>query len=93
MCRNAPFEVAHPRRQPAVHRAQWGGQEEAEAVTGCSDPAAAGAWVLGRPATAISWAVIKQGGDGAVLCARGAAAPIHISALQVPASYHSPGVQ
>lgn len=58
-------------------------QEEAEAVTGMVDPAAAGAWVLGRPAAVTAWAAIKLGPGGAVLCARGAAAPIHIDALRV----------
>lgn len=56
-------------------------------MTGCADPATAGAWVLGRRGTATSWAVVKQGGDGAVLCARGAAAPIHIDALKVPPTH------
>lgn len=58
-------------------------QEEAEAVTGEADPAAAGAWVLGRPGCATSWAAIKLGPGGALLCARGAAAPLHIDALRV----------
>lgn len=67
-------------------------QEEAEAVTGLADPAAAGAWVLGRPGAATSWAVIKLGPGGALLCARGAAAPIHIDALKVcRARLHSVG--
>ena len=52
-------------------------------MTGEADPEAAGAWVLGRPAAVTSWAVIKLGPQGALLCARGAAAPIHIDALRV----------
>jgi hypothetical protein len=52
-------------------------------VTGKADPVAAGAAVLGRPAAVTSWVAIKLGPGGALLCTRGAAAPIHVDALRV----------
>ena len=52
-------------------------------MTGEADPVAAGAAVLGRPAAVTSWVAIKLGPGGALLCARGAAAPLHIDALRV----------
>lgn len=59
-------------------------QEEAEALTGCSDPRAAGSYILARPAAATAWVIVKLGSDGAVLCARGANQPIYIDGLNVP---------
>lgn len=59
-------------------------QEEAEAVTGHSDPEAAAEWVLARPASATAWVIVKLGSEGAVLCARGAVSPIRIDGLKVP---------
>jgi hypothetical protein len=52
-------------------------------VTGEADPVAAGAAVLGRPAAVTAWVAIKLGPGGALLCARSAAAPLHIDALRV----------
>lgn len=52
-------------------------------MTGQSEPEAAGSWVLARPASTTSWAIVKLGSEGAVLCARGAAGPIHIDGLKV----------
>ena len=45
-------------------------QEEAEIVTGHSDPEAAAAHVLSRPRARTEWCVIKLGRDGAFLRSR-----------------------
>jgi sugar/nucleoside kinase (ribokinase family) len=42
-------------------------EEEAEAVTGQSTPEQAAKWVLQRPKSVMSWCIIKQGGNGALL--------------------------
>jgi sugar/nucleoside kinase (ribokinase family) len=51
-------------------------EEEAEALTGCSDPSAA-AVVLGR---AFAEVVVKLGGDGALWHGRGVPEPVHVPA-------------
>ena len=59
-------------------------------MTGEADPVAAGAAVLGRTTAVTSWVAIKLGPGGALLCARGAAAPLHIDALQVRSAAEPP---
>lgn len=47
--------------------------------------------MLAHPGSTTSWAIVKLGSEGAILCARGAAAPIHIDGLKVRLfSFHRP---
>lgn len=51
-------------------------EEEAAAVTGCSNAEEAAYWVLGRADSETDWCIVKRGGDGAVLCSRSACTPL-----------------
>lgn len=46
-------------------------EEEAAALTGTHSPLEAAQWLLQRPGTATTWAVVKAGPEGALLVARG----------------------
>jgi len=50
-------------------------EEEAEAVTGCSDAATAARFILDRPGARTDWCVIKRGQDGALLMANSVGYP------------------
>ncbi|PNH06801.1 hypothetical protein TSOC_006785 [Tetrabaena socialis] len=54
--------------------ARGGSGEEAQVVSGLSDPEAAAKWVLARPGARARWCVVKMGAAGALLCERGGAA-------------------
>ena len=45
-------------------------QEEAEAITGISEPEAAAWFILDRPNAVTEWCIVKLGSQGSVLCTK-----------------------
>jgi sugar/nucleoside kinase (ribokinase family) len=65
-------------------------EEEAEAVTGQSTPEQASKWILRRPKSVMSWCIIKQGGNGALLATNNSTSSSNIG--DGISFYHQPAV-